>query len=71
MQPADNGFTHVVMMDTPYYARAPAQAHLPDGVLRAGTKVRILEQVGSRILVETEDGIRGYVASPNTVHIVM
>jgi hypothetical protein len=62
MQPVEGEFTHVVTMDTLHYARSPAQARLPDGVLRAGTQVRILEQVGSHVLVATENGVRGYVA---------
>jgi uncharacterized protein YgiM (DUF1202 family) len=31
-------------------------------VLEAGTRVRILQEAGSYIQVETEDGITGYVA---------
>jgi hypothetical protein len=32
-------------------------------VLRAGTRVRLLEQVGDHVRVETEDGTRGHVVS--------
>ena len=63
MQPADDGFTHFVMTDTPYYVGSPVQAYPPEGTLRAGTKVRLLEEAGSYTRVETEDGIQGYVAS--------
>jgi hypothetical protein len=63
MQPAGDGFTHVVTVDTPYFASGPVPAGPPEGVLRAGTRVRLLEQAGSRARVETEDGTVGYVAS--------
>ncbi len=63
MRPADNGFHYVVLVDTPYYVSDPAQARPPEGVLRAGIRVRLLEQAGSHARIETEDGIRGYVAS--------
>ncbi len=63
MQPAGDGFTHVVTTDTPYYESGPQQSRPPEGTLRAGTRVRILEEAGSYTRVETEDGIRGYVAS--------
>ncbi len=59
----DDGFHHVVLVGTPYHVSGPAQATPPEGVLRAGTRVRLLEQAGSHARIETEDGIRGYVAS--------
>ena len=63
MLPADDGFHHVVLVGTPYHVSGPAQATPPEGVLRAGTRVRLLEQVGGHVWVETEDGVRGCVAS--------
>ena len=63
MRPADDGFHQVVLVDTPYYVSGPAQARPPEGVLRAGIRVRLLEQAGSHARVETGDGVRGYVAS--------
>ena len=63
MRPADDGFHHVVLVDTPYHVSGLAQATLPEGVLRAGIRVRLLEQAGGHARVETENGIRGYVAS--------
>ncbi len=62
MQPSGGAFTHVVATDTDYYESGPAQARPPEGVLEAGTRVRLLQEAGSYIQVETEDGITGYVA---------
>jgi hypothetical protein len=65
MQPAGDGFTHLVIVDTPYHPSrpVPASAHPPAGVLRAGTRVRILEQTGDHARVESEGGVVGHVAS--------
>jgi hypothetical protein len=65
MQPADDGFTHVATTDTEYYLSGPAQARPPEGTVKAGTRVRVLQEAGSYTRVETEDGITGYVASPS------
>jgi hypothetical protein len=50
-------------MDASYYATNPEPARPPEGRLRAGTKVRLLGQRNGYARVETEDGIRGCVAS--------
>ena len=63
MRLPNDSFHHVVLVDTPYYVSGLAQARPPEGVLRAGIRVRLLEQAGSHARIETEDGIRGYVAS--------
>jgi hypothetical protein len=63
MRPADDGFHHIVLVDTSYNVSGPAQARPPEGVLRAGIRVRVLEQAGGHARIETEDGVRGYVAS--------
>ncbi len=63
MQPAGGSFTHVVTRDTDYYLSGRAQAVPPEGTLRAGTKVWLLEEAGSYTRVETEDGVEGYVPS--------
>ena len=59
----EDGFTHVVMVDTSYYTNSLAQVRRPEGSLRAGTRVRIIEQAGGHVQVETENGIRGHVPS--------
>lgn len=46
-----------------YYSNGPQQASPPDGQIQAGTEVTIIERAGSYTLIETADGIRGYVAS--------
>ena len=45
----------------PYLATALAQAQLPDGTFKAGTKVRLVEEAGSYCVVESEDGLRAHV----------
>jgi hypothetical protein len=62
MQPANDGFTHVATTDTEYYVSGPAQARPPEGTVKAGTRVRVLQEAGSYTRIETEDGITGYVA---------
>ena len=54
---------HNIKFTTPYYTGSPAQARSPDGDLRTGTRVRIVEDIGSYVFVETADGVRGYVES--------
>ena len=39
------------------------EAQPPDGQFKAGTKVKLIEKAGSYSLVQSEDGIEGYVAS--------
>lgn len=52
-------FTHIITADTEYYTTGPQQARPPDGTLKAGTKVRVVEEAGSYCRVETEDGNPG------------
>jgi hypothetical protein len=56
-------YTHVVTADTEYYLDGPQQARPADGVLAAGTRVRLVNESGSYSLVETSDRLRAYVAS--------
>ncbi len=57
------GCTHVITGDTEYYTTGPQQARPPDGTLAADTKVRLVEEAGSYSLVESQDGVRAYVAN--------
>jgi hypothetical protein len=61
--PADGGekMTHVMTTDTPYYLSGPQQAHPPDGTLKAGTQIIVVESQGSYSLVRTKDGVKGHV----------
>ena len=54
-------FNHVITADTEYYTDGPQQARPPDGTLKAGTKVRVVEEAGSYCRVEGEDGVVGFV----------
>ena len=56
------GWTHVVTGDTEYYTTGPQQAQPPDGTFTAGTKVRLVEEAGGYSLVESQAGVRAYVA---------
>ena len=55
--------THSLAAPTAYYTTGPQQGRPPDGRFAAGTKVRILRKAGSYTQVETENGMRAYVAS--------
>jgi hypothetical protein len=54
--------THTLTADTEYYRDGPQQARPADGVLPAGSRVRLVSEAGSYSLVETSDGLRVYVA---------
>ena len=58
-------FTHVVVTDAPYYTTGPQQSRPADGTLRAGTRVKLLddEPEGSYFEVESGTGIVAYIAS--------
>jgi serpin B len=60
---AETNFTHVIATETAYYKGGPQQAQPPDGRFRAGTKVKLIEEAGSYILVRSEDGITAYVVA--------
>ena len=59
--PAAPAFTHMITTDTEYYTDGPQQARPPDGTMKAGTKVNVVEGAGSYSRVKSEDGIEGYV----------
>ena len=54
-------FTHTITIDTEYYTDGPQQARPPDGTMKAGTKVTLVQEAGSYCRVKSEDGIEGYV----------
>ena len=58
-----NEFTHTINIDTEYYTGGPQQARPPDGTMKAGTKVILVEEAGSYCRVRSEDGVDGYVAA--------
>jgi hypothetical protein len=55
--------THTVTSDTEYYRDGPQQARPADGILAAGTRVRLVQESGSYSLVESSDRMQVYVAS--------
>ena len=56
-------FTHTITIDTEYYADGPQQARPPDGTMKAGTKVNVVQEAGSYCRVKSEDGVEVYVAA--------
>jgi hypothetical protein len=60
--PTTEPFTHIIATDTEYYTDGPQQSRPPDGTMKAGTKVKVVEEAGSYCRVEAEDGIVGFVA---------
>lgn len=62
-EPEQPAWTHVVSSEAVYYKASPAQGTPPDGKLAAGVKAQVLEEAGSYTLIETEEGVQGFVAS--------
>ena len=54
---------HVLVADTEYYIDGPQQARPPDGTLKAGTKVMVIEDAGSYCRVRSQDGIVAFIAT--------
>ncbi len=54
-------FSYVITTKVVYYAGGPQQARPADGELEEGTKVNVIEGAGSYTLIETQNGVRGYV----------
>lgn len=51
----------VVYKETAYYVEGPWQGRSPDGMMREGTPLKILKDIGSYSLVETSMGLKAYV----------
>ncbi len=58
-----SGPSHVILSETEYYTTGPQQGRPADGKFAAGTKVSILEEAGSYVLVRSEGGVEAYVAA--------
>jgi NitT/TauT family transport system substrate-binding protein len=56
-------FTHALTRDEAYYLTGPQQGRPPEGTLKAGSKVKLLESAGSYARVTTEDGTTAWVAA--------
>ena len=54
---------HALAADTEYYLEGPQQSRPPDGTLKAGTKVMVIEDAGSYCRVRSEDGIVAFIAA--------
>ena len=55
--------SHVLIRDEAWYAEGPQQARPPDGILREGTRVRLVAENGSYSVVETVTGQTAHLAS--------
>ncbi len=60
-QKVENPWTYQVVTRTPYYKDGPQQMRPPDGQLEPGTWVRVIQEAGSYVLIETQQGLRAYV----------
>ena len=60
---SDSEFSQMITAETVYYANGPQQGQPPDGRFSAGTKVNVIEQSGSHVLVKSDGGIEAYVAA--------
>ena len=58
-------FTHEITgpVGTFYYLGGPQQARPPEGKFKPGTRVRLVRNVGSYCLVESENGITAHVST--------
>lgn len=56
-------FTHVITAESEYYVTGPQQGRPPEGSFPAGTKVNVVEEAGSYVLVKSESGVEAYVAA--------
>lgn len=61
--------THQIKSDTQYYAEGPQQSRPPDGVLAAGTSVRVIMSQGSYSQVEAADGRKGFVSTSSLLPV--
>lgn len=55
-------FTHHIIHQTPYYIDGPQQNRPPDGYFSLGVRLAIIENNGSYALVESDSGVKAYVA---------
>ena len=62
-EPSVSEFTHIISCETDYYTTGPQQNRPPDGTYPAGTRVNIVEDAGSYVLVRSEDTIEAYVTA--------
>ncbi len=56
-------YTHVITEKTSYYLHGPQQAMPPQGSFKPGTKVILLQEMGSYTRVKSEDGIEAAVST--------
>jgi hypothetical protein len=56
-------YPHVISQEADYYASGPQQGAPPDGKFAAGTQVKVRRQTGGYWLVESTEGVSGYVDS--------
>ncbi|PIR20444.1 MAG: hypothetical protein COV45_06640 [Deltaproteobacteria bacterium CG11_big_fil_rev_8_21_14_0_20_47_16] len=56
-------YTHVVSYETQYYLHGPQQAMPPQGKFRPGTKVIIIQDMGSYVRVKSDNGIEAAVSA--------
>ncbi len=59
----DRNFPYVIRQDAEYYVAGPQQGSAPDGKFASGTQVQVRRQTGGYWLVESADGVIGYVDS--------
>lgn len=53
----------VILTETEYYTTGPQQSRPPDGKLPAGTQVRIVNDGGSYVQIESADGLQCWVSA--------
>lgn len=62
-RPPVSDFPNVIAAETEYYTTGPQQGRPPDGMFPAGKKVKIVEEAGSYTLVQSQGGVKAYVAT--------
>ncbi|MCA9507191.1 MAG: hypothetical protein KC505_02070 [Myxococcales bacterium] len=61
--PGEREFGYVVIADSAYYLDGPWQGRSPDGSIAAGTKVKLIKEVGSYQQVLDMQGKKFYISS--------
>lgn len=62
-QTGADGFTHTVTLAVEYYKDGPQQGSPPDGTLESGTKVKIIEEAGSYVLIKASNGVDAFISA--------
>ena len=61
--PGATAFTHLISTATVYYLGSPQQGRPPEGEFPKGSRVRVLQDNGGHLRVESKSGITAWVSA--------